>query len=194
MPTFSEQTLSRLLDQARVHDNHSISMVIQGYERWAHAMTPSIMPPWLRQKEDPADIAQQALLAAYRGLPSFSGSTEPQLLNWLTTIIERKALDAFRRYKTDGRNVDLETDCDANTIAPEDDETPSAIVRKREAGERTWSAVENLPERQRHVIELAFGNGLDNQQIASRLGVSADTVRKTRSRSIARLRRQLPEG
>lgn len=193
MPTFSETTLGRLLDDAREGCRKAIHTLIQGYERWAHSMTPSLMPQWLRRKEDSTDIAQQALLAACSGLPGFTGHTEQQLQQWLVTIIERKVQDAVRRYKTCGRDVALEVSGDSENLPPADDETPSTIVRKREAGERTWSEVEKLPDRQRHVIELMYRSGLSSQEIAARLGVTAGAVRKMRARSLARLRGQLSE-
>src|SRR5215211_4321762 len=73
-------------------------------------------------------------------------------------------------------------------VVAEANEEPSADAGPAERAEQSWTswrvhrALEELPESERIVLELAYWHGLSQSEIAERLGIPLGTV-KTRTRS-----------
>src|SRR5262249_35202757 len=66
------------------------------------------LPPWVRGKLDPSDVAQQTLLQAYQGLKQFRGGTDADLAAWLRRILVNCLTDALRKHDKAARDVGLE--------------------------------------------------------------------------------------
>jgi len=99
-----------------------------------------------------------------------------QLRGWTRTHC-RKA----RRIQ---RRLGGETEAEPATVTPRF-EFPQRL-------ERLHRAVGELSEQQRRVVRLRFFDGLDNADIARRLGVSRPRITQLVSRALERLRAALP--
>jgi RNA polymerase sigma-70 factor, ECF subfamily len=88
---------------------------------------------------------------------------------WLFTLARMRALDAQRAV----------WEKRAEGAIPQAAGAP--LASRRETQERTWvmTALAGLAQEQRQVLELAYYDGLTQTEIATRLGISLDTV-KTR--------------
>ncbi len=106
------------------------------------------------------------------------------LLVWLLTIARRTALD---RLRLEGRRPTLSNSEDPDgvwqSLANEDSLTPEARWRSM------FFSVQSLPEEQRHVIVLAYYQGLSQSEIAETLGWPLGTV-KSRMRAAMETLRQ----
>lgn len=129
------------------------------------------------------DAAQETFAAVWRSARSYrpdrgSGSA------WLYAVARHAIIDRARQRRDHVADVPEEA---------------SAAAGPAERAEESWlawrvhSALEQLPERERVVIELGYWSGLSQTEIASYLDVPLGTV-KTRTRTgLARLSRLLDE-
>src|SRR5262249_41811957 len=111
----------------------------------------------LRSTEDARDVAQRAFVQAYRQLGRFRG--ESSFRTWLYRIAANLALDALRKR---GREARLE-------LVPDEQRgthhSMEAWGRDPFAEHRLRRAVEELPDRQRLVVELRAFEELSFREI-----------------------------
>ncbi len=122
------------------------------------------------------DVVQDVFLRLvrddFRVLRTFD-PTRAALTTWLTVVAHRCAVDACRRRRPAGEG--LPVDLAAAPVAPPDEPLP----------------LDDLPPRQRLVIELLFARGLDVDEAAALLGIEAQTVRSLKHKALSRLRERL---
>jgi RNA polymerase sigma-70 factor (ECF subfamily) len=131
----------------------------------------------LGQTGEAEEILQDVFLYVWRAASSFDG-TRGSVLAWLLVATRSRAIDRLRSRRSGGR---------ARTTALED--APEAVSSENvEAGlaGREWedlcrSAIGELPADQRRALELAYFEGLTQQEIAERTKAPLGTV-KTRMR------------
>ena len=122
----------------------------------------------LRGDEAVDDIAQEAMIAILRGLPSFRG--EGSLRAWADRIVARVALGWVRR---DRRQKSLERESVAQGEPPSAVETPDQYLVRRQAVAR----LDRLSYEQRHALVLHHVVGLSVPEVAAQLSVPIETVR-----------------
>jgi RNA polymerase sigma-70 factor, ECF subfamily len=125
----------------------------------------------LRNDADAEDVAQEALLRAYR---RFDGLRDPlRFRGWLVRIVFRLALDRFRSVK---RREIRETEWaqPARQASP-----PSAeqLAASSEFQERLDGALETLPEKLRLVLLLSAVEGHTLEEVAAMLNLPVGTVK-----------------
>lgn len=146
----------------------------------------------LQSKFGASDLVQQSLLEAHASRDQFRGQSEQHLRAWLTQIVRRNAIDQARRYRaTQLRDTRREVSwsiLSANSLVASD-ATPSAAMLESERDRELLEAIEQLSPRDRAVIELRHKHGLSYVDIAEKLGISTEGVRKQWTRAIRRLQR-----
>jgi RNA polymerase sigma-70 factor (ECF subfamily) len=146
----------------------------------------------LRSEQDAEDALQEALLRAWRALPSFEGRSS--LRSWLYRIVTNTSLDAVQRRP---RVVPIDLD----QTAPADHwHTPAlepAVEGRyltREDFERALIvAMRLLPARQRAVFILREALGFSARETATRLGITVAAANSALQRARARLDGRLAE-
>lgn len=140
---------------------------------------------YVRDAEAAADVAQEAMLLAYRNRASFRGQSHPR--TWLYRIAATTALGYLRRQRCRGARV---TTCDPEAlarfegaVAPPADEA----LMTRELVEHLQDSLDDLDEKYASVIRLRAAD-LREHEIAERLGISvvAVKVRAHRARGMLR--------
>ena len=134
------------------------------------------------------DIAQDALLAAYRHLPELR---DPAAFGpWLKEIACRTAANWLRRH---GKRLRSETPLPhRRTLSVEDArEGPSGILERHELRERIERAIDALPERYRLPVVLRYLQELSYDEISEFTGESRDEVRGILQRAGRQLRDML---
>lgn len=132
------------------------------------------------------DIAQEALLKAIRKLDSYDprrGSVE----GWLWTIVVSAARDAGRAA---GRRLAL---WERLTWLPEPSASVEMIALDRLSDAQLLDAVRHLPYRDRTLIALRFGAGLDYAATGAAVGISAAAATMALRRALHTLRNRLEE-
>jgi len=137
----------------------------------------------LRMSSDAEDLLQEVFVQVWHQAHRYSeerGSPEA----WIVNIARSRAIDKLRSIRRMERSFVL-TDDPAKAESSDNVESSAA---ESETKLTMNSALANLPEAQRKVLELAYFDGLSQSEIANRLKEPLGTV-KTRMRSgIQRLR------
>ena len=138
--------------------------------------------------EDAADAAQEAFLAAWKGLPRFRG--EAGFSTWLYRLTSNAAIDHLRRVKRQRGGVSLDgggPGLDAVDDAP----SPQAQAEETELREAVAEGLSMLSEDHRQALLLRELRGLSYEEIASELRVDLGTVKSRISRARGSLRKIL---
>jgi len=128
-----------------------------------------------------ADVTQEVFLAAWRSRDRFDPS-QGTLTGWLMGIARFKSIDAVR----------------ARARRPEvsDEQAPEASLDDRDPDDLALrmlltEALQQLPDRARRMVELAFFEDLTHTEIAERTNQPLGTVKSDIRRGLERLRRNL---
>jgi RNA polymerase sigma-70 factor (ECF subfamily) len=192
-----------LLSRARSGDDAALGGLLELYRPYLTLLARVQIGRRLQGKVDPADMVQEAFLAASEHFTEFRGATEPELTAWLRRILASCVAHLVRRYfGTQARDIRLERvledeidqssrAIDGGLIAPAS--TPSQIASKREQAVLLADALNRLPVDYREVIILRHLEGLTFPEVATRMGRSVDSVEKLWVRALPRLRQALGE-
>lgn len=137
--------------------------------------------------EDAQEVAQEAFLAAWRGLPRFRGQC--RFSSWLYKLTANAAVDHLRREKRRPAAVPLE-----NAGEPADPHTPQEELERQELHRAVQQALDRLTPEHREVLLLRQMQGLSYQEIGAALSLEEGTVKSRLSRAKRQLRTILAEG
>ena len=138
--------------------------------------------------EDANDVAQDAFLAAWRGLPSFRG--EAGFSTWLYRLVSNAAIDHLRRTKHQRGNVSLD-DEELNLDAPDTAPGPLESAVEKELQQAVQDGLSQLGDDHRTVLIMREVQALSYEEIAHALGIDLGTVKSRISRARNSLRKIL---
>jgi len=131
---------------------------------------------------DAEDIAQEALIKAYRSLASFDGRSA--FSTWLYRIISNTAIDIARSRN---RRPTSPLDSIGDRPDPYPDGNPADCAEAALLQEDIQSALLQLPSEQRAVLVMRDIHDYSYQEIAQTLGISVGTVKSRVHRGRAAL-------
>ena len=131
-----------------------------------------------------ADITQEVFIAAWRNRLRYDPN-RGGLAPWLTGITRNKVTDHFRAVGREDRRVEKVK----NTPQPE--QLSEQQLEEIALRMLLVDAIEELPERARDVISMAFFNDLTHVEIAARTGIPLGTVKSDIRRGLIQLRHGL---
>jgi len=132
-----------------------------------------------------SDLLQSTYVDVVRSIKDFQGDDEPQLVAWVTRIMENNLRDRARFYGRQRRNPEVDSE-----EAPEPaghDATPSVEAMQVENIAAVGRALAELPEEQRQIMQLRLIEGREYEEIAAMLGRSVGSLRMLLSRARASL-------
>lgn len=142
-------------------------------------------------REEAADLAQEAFLKAWQGLPTFQG--ESSFSTWLYRLTSNVCIDALRRNRR--RQAVAETvslDDDDSWIEPADWEgDPQRLLERAELSRAVERGLEALPDHFRQVLVLRELSGLSYQEIGTAMELDLGTVKSRIARARVALRKIL---
>lgn len=139
----------------------------------------------LRSRADAEDVAQEALLRAFRFFRGFNGGDARA---WLLQIVRNTCYTWLEK----NRQVDLMTEFDEDQHQ-QSQPTPEALAIAGDNRERLARALECLPVRFREVIVLRELEGCSYKEIASITSIPIGTVMSSLARARQRLQRALTQ-
>ena len=171
-----------LLARVRSGDAAAFEVLMRRYNQRLYRVARSVV----KDSAEAEDVVQQAYLLAYVNADQFAGRSS--LSTWLTRIALNEALGRVRRRGRDVSDVNAVHDWrSGSNMAPD----PEDQVSRRELARLLESAVDRLPENYRVVFALRELEGLDGNEVADTLGITAESVRVRLHRARAMLRDEL---
>ncbi len=135
------------------------------------------------------DIVQEAFLSLWRAGGRYDQS-RGSVRSWVLSAVHNRAIDSFRRESVRRASSLEESPAAERLAAPELTEVE---VERRADAERVRAALDDLPDEQRQVIELAYYGGFTHQQIADLLSLPAGTVKGRMRLGLGKLRISLAD-
>jgi RNA polymerase sigma-70 factor (ECF subfamily) len=133
------------------------------------------------------DVVQEAFLSLWRTRARYDRQ-RGSVRTWVLGIVHNRAIDALRRRAVRDRGIVHEEGIEERLVAPE--RTDAEFARREEARE-IRDALEQLPEEQSRVIELAYFGGMTHMQIAAMLDMPVGTIKGRMRLGLAKMRMSL---
>jgi RNA polymerase sigma-70 factor, ECF subfamily len=180
-------------------DGQALGDLLQSFQPYLLSIAKRELPGDLQSKYDPADLVQETLLEAHRGVACFDGPDSDALRVWLCGILRHNLIDLIRRYRdaskrSVGRERSLAAGSGSDDPAVEGIDshpTPCTQSIAREEIAALREALSRLPAHERSAISLRYYELLPFEEIGRRLGCSSEAARKLCSRSMTRLKQWL---
>ncbi|HUP42965.1 MAG TPA: sigma-70 family RNA polymerase sigma factor [Thermoanaerobaculia bacterium] len=149
--------------------------VAELYDRFA-PMLLGLARRVVKDPDDAEEVVQEAFLHLWNRADRYDPARS-SVATWLALVTRSRAIDRLRN-----RSVVDRTHAAAQREADRIDESAAGAARvlHGERRRRVLAELENVPEEQRQVVELAFFGGLTQREIAQRIGIPLGTV-KTRT-------------
>ncbi len=180
-------TTNELVRAAAGGDQDAFARLVRQYEDQVYRLALRMCS----DPEDARDVAQEAFLGAWRGLPAFR--QEAGFATWLYRLTANAAIDHMRRTRRQKGNVSLDDEglrLDVADGAP----GPQQAAEGRELREAVDDGLRRLPDGYRAVLVLRELQGLSYQEIAETLSMDLGTVKSRISRARGALRKILIAG
>ncbi len=135
--------------------------------------------------------AEEILQEGYIRIWEKAGTFDPgkaKAMTWMTTIIRNRALDVLRSYKS--RPVEVEAQFEGLDFAT-GDTSPDVLTGISLETRQVLDCLEELKEKQRESVLLAYYYGQTHEEIARKLKAPLGTVKAWVRRGVERLRKCL---
>jgi RNA polymerase sigma-70 factor, ECF subfamily len=133
------------------------------------------------------DVVQEAFLSLWRSGARYDRG-RGSVRTWVLGVVHNRAIDALRRRTVRDRGLVSDEGIAERVASPE--RTDVQFARRDEARE-IRDALEQLPDDQSRVIELAYFGGLTHVQIASMLNTPVGTIKGRMRLGLAKMRMTL---
>ena len=134
------------------------------------------------------DATQEAFMKAYRRFDSYD--TSQPFWHWMATIANHHCIDVLRRQKTGKEAFFGDEGTEIEELESSDAGALSELI-EAESAERLAAAIDELPDRYRLPLVLAYHSDMTYEQIAVQLEVSRNHVGVLILRAKEQLRRRL---
>lgn len=177
-----DSTEALLVKRCQAGDQEAWRVFVERYQDHLY----NIAYGFLQNPVEADDVAQDAVVAIYRALPSFRG--ESRLQTWLYRITVNVCLQAIRRRRPPTSELPDEYD-GGGEARPSTN--PEDLSLRREARSRVRQMIARLPAKFREVVVLCDLQGLPYEETAEILHLSIGTVRSRLHRARNRLKNML---
>ena len=191
--TSADSPEGRLIGRVIEGEHEAFAELIRPYERAVYLSALSI----LKNETDAEDVAQEAVLKAFRGIARFR--RESKFSTWLIQITINEAKMKLRKDRRHlYESVDEAQQNDAGDYIPRDfadwREIPSAALEQSELRKALRDALDALPEKYRSILILRDVQQLSIRETAKVLGISEANVKTRLSRARLQMRDSLAPG
>lgn len=179
-----------LVERAKRGDQEAFEQLVLDNQNRVYALALRLVD----DREEAADLAQEAFVKAWQGLVYFQG--ESSFSTWIYRLTTNLCIDYLRKQK---RREGVEPavsldDEDSGWLEPADWEgDPQRLLERAERGRALAQGLEQLSEWQRQILVLRELSGLSYQEIGQTLDIDLGTVRSRIARARMALRKILLE-
>lgn len=177
-----------LIKRAQAGDTEAFCSLAQAYERRIY----SLAFHYCRERQDAEDLSQEVWIKAYAALVTFR--YESSFYTWLRKITINCFLNHRRsRARFFPWPIQHADSAPINPRVSSNDAAtgPEHILQNRLAVEKVMKALSDVTPQQRLIFLLKHQEGMTYEEISKELGCSLGTLKKSVSRTIAKLRERL---
>ena len=179
-----------LVERAKAGDQSAFEQLVLDNQNKVYALALRLV----NDREEAADLAQEAFVKAWQGLASFQG--ESSFSTWMYRLTTNVCIDHLRRQKRregvePAVSLDDENSGWAEPVDRESD--PQRLLERSERGQALARGLDRLPDWQRQVLVLRELSGLSYQEIGEKLDIDMGTVKSRIARARLNLRKILLE-
>jgi RNA polymerase sigma-70 factor (family 1) len=157
-----------LLSRMREDDSEAFTLIYRRY--WEDLFVTAAKA--LRGKEEASDVLQDVFLSLWNRRKEIT--IEGSLAAYLQTSVRYKAIHYIEKNITRRDYLALLTDVAVSTLPA----SAEIQLQLKEVQQIIHAAVATMPERMREVYQLSRHEHLTHKEIAERLGISTETVKK----------------
>jgi RNA polymerase sigma-70 factor, ECF subfamily len=183
VPGLDRQLLARAQAGDTVAFGELIRPHVPSVRRFAYAFA--------RRWSDADDLAQDALLKAFRAISTFEGRSS--LATWLYSVTRSVCFDHYRGKLAHARDVEEPFEEQENGGASAASAGPDRLLEMRDEAEQLWRALKRLPAEFRVPLVLYEIEGLGYEEIAHIEAVPIGTIRSRLSRARQQLKALLSD-
>jgi RNA polymerase sigma-70 factor (ECF subfamily) len=194
----SDQEFFQLLETARRGDRDALGRLIDKYRTYLLKIAFEEGDSDLQAKAGDSDIVQNTCLHAVRLFQEFRGDSAREMRAWLRQILLHQLNDHQDQFRAGKRDVaaevplqTLDTQDSRNDMLRDDAASPSERVVLREEHDWLESALRELAEIDRKIIEMRQKDGRPFGEIARAVGMTEDAVQKRWVRAIQSLQEKV---
>jgi RNA polymerase sigma-70 factor (ECF subfamily) len=151
------------------------------YDRYAQIIF-SLCVRILNDKQEAEDVMQEIFVQVWKQAGKFD-SSRASVKTWLFTIARSRSLDRYRSLKAVNKRIDPGAGEDLHLMGSEENLQNKSILELY-----VGSALEQLPEEQRKVLELSYYEGLTQEEISEKLREPLGTIKSRIRSGLIRLR------
>lgn len=181
-------TEQELISKAKSGDQDAFGQLVLDHQNKVYTLAVH----FVGDREDAADLAQEAFLKAWRSLGSFQG--ESSFATWMHRLTTNVCLDWLRKQSR-RQNISVAVSLDdeeANWTEPADSrQDPQERLEQTERKQALTQAMQKLTEQHRRLLLMREVSGLSYQEIADALEVDLGTVKSRIARARMQLRKIL---
>jgi RNA polymerase sigma-70 factor (ECF subfamily) len=141
----------------------------------------------LRSAEDTEEIVCETYAYAWANAARFDAA-RANVLGWLLMLCRSRALDRLRQRRATANALDLVAMRETDSLGSDQ---PYDILSLMQRRTRVHTALSQLTPERRHLVSLAFLQGLSHQEIAEATSLPLGTVKSHVRRALAQLREAL---
>ena len=172
----------RAVAQAKKGDADAFAFLVETYETSVYRLALRMCG----NAHDAEEVAQEAFVAAWKGLPAFRG--ESKFSSWLYQLTTNAAIDFLRREKRHRAVTPI--DDEPEPAAPD---TPQQVLEEQEVSRALQQALDALSPEHREIFLLRQMRQLSYEEIGRLLGLEPGTVKSRLSRAKKQLRQILTQ-
>jgi RNA polymerase sigma-70 factor (ECF subfamily) len=170
---------SKLLERVRSGDRDAFRSLVERHQKRVYNLAYSL----LKNREDAADVAQEAFVKAYRSLDGFKG--DASFYTWIYRITNNLCIDFLRKAGPTAKieySEELSDDSSAEAqagvgvLSSRLGTNPQRSALRHELAEKMEEALAQLPEKHRAILVLREVDGLSYEELAQALEIPKGTV------------------
>ncbi len=170
------------MDLFRTGDEHTFNRVYRYYYKPIHYFAMGFVHD--RQQAD--EVVSDSMVKLWRGRANFRSAANIRAFLYIAT--KNSCFDLLKRAKY---IVKADTDVFQYTDLASQEPEVLARILESELLQRIESELQKLPARQQDVFRRSFMEGLSNDEIATELGITANSVYVNKSMAVTALRQAL---
>jgi len=172
-----------VVQRARAGDTQAFGELVLAHQTFVYNLALRA----LGDSNEAQDLAQEAFLRAWQGLPAFRGASS--FRTWLYRIVMNLCYNRSPQLKKNLAQLDIEDRAEAWVAGQE--QFPEHVLESRETRACLHRQIERLPETYRLLVLLRYQQDLSYEEIAEVTGMPLGSVKTGLFRAHNRLREAL---